>query len=81
MSLADDILTAKRAVDKLNRYSDGMKACGGKDATSKYLQLNSQACRAINRLPDGFMRTRQGLDLAAKLVKIKQKIDSKSKSR
>lgn len=70
MSLASDIKAAKKAVDKLNSYSAGVAAAGGKDATQKYLQLNAAANRAIAKLPEGFMRTREGLALAASVVKV-----------
>jgi hypothetical protein len=64
MSLKDDIKAAKRAVDKLNTYMDGVFAAGGRDATRKYYELNSLANKAISKLPEGFMRTREGLNLA-----------------
>jgi len=62
MSLQDDINAAKKHLEKLNTYSDGVKAAGGKDATKKYLELNSKADKAIRKLP-AHLRTRMGLEL------------------
>lgn len=69
MGLREDIIAAKKAADKLNAYSDGLAAAGGKDATEKYKKLNSIAYNAIKKLPDGFMRTREGLTLSALIAK------------
>lgn len=69
MGLAGDIRAAKKAVDRLNAYCAGMAAAGGKDVTKKYLELNAAANKAIAKLPDGFMRTREGLALSAAAVK------------
>ena len=42
---------AARAHQKLNRYSAGVKAAGGRDATAKYNELNAIADKAIRKLP------------------------------
>lgn len=42
---------AAAACKKLNRYSDGVKAAGGRDATKKYQELNAAADAAIKKLP------------------------------
>jgi hypothetical protein len=64
MILASDIRAAHKAVTKLNVYMDGVFAAGGRDATAKYLELNRKANEAINKLPEGIIRTRLGLALA-----------------
>lgn len=53
----DKIIKAQQAVNKLNAYSDGVTAAGGKDATKKYLELNAAADKAIRALPAS-MRSR-----------------------
>lgn len=73
MSLASDIRAAKAAVDKLNAYSAGVAAAGGKDATAKYLELNAAANRAIDKLPEGFMKTREGLAISAAFLRLRRK--------
>lgn len=42
---------AAKAYAKLNRYSAGVKAAGGRDATAKYNELNAIADREIRKLP------------------------------
>lgn len=42
---------AAQAHKKLNTYSNGVKAAGGKDATAKYHELNAKADAAIRKLP------------------------------
>ncbi len=42
---------AAKAHQKLNRYSAGVDAAGGKDATKKYNELNAEADRLIRVLP------------------------------
>lgn len=69
MGLREDLIAAKKAADKLNAYSDGVYAAGGRDATAKYRELNSKANEAIRKLPEGFMRTREGLALSALIAK------------
>ncbi len=73
MSLRDDVIAAQEAAVKLNRYSAGVHAAGGKDATKKYLELNRKANEAIRKLPSGFMRTREGLALSAMVAKAMKK--------
>jgi hypothetical protein len=51
MKNKDKLQAAKKATDKLNAYSDGVHAAGGKDATNKYHELNSKADKAIKDLP------------------------------
>lgn len=62
MSLDKKLKDAKAATDKLNAYSDGVKAAGGKDATKKYLELNTKADKAIRALPKG-LRSRAAIEL------------------
>lgn len=42
---------AAKASQKLNRYSSGVRAAGGRDATAKYNELNAIADREIRKLP------------------------------
>lgn len=63
MSLSDDRKKAKAAVKKLNAYSDGVHAAGGRDATAKYQELNSRADEAIKKLPKG-LRSRFAVERA-----------------
>jgi hypothetical protein len=53
---------AKKATEKLNAYSDGVHAAGGKDATKMYYQLNAEADKAIRALPV-YLRTRAMIEL------------------
>lgn len=62
MSLSKKLKAAKRATEKLNAYSDGVKAAGGRDATKKYLELNAIANEAIRDLPVG-LRSRAAIEL------------------
>jgi hypothetical protein len=68
MSLRSDIKAARDALDKLNTYSDGVKAARGTDATKKYKELNSIADRAIRKLPVEY-RTRFAMDLSRIVLK------------
>ena len=49
--LIKQLKKAAAAHKKLNTYSNGVKAAGGKDATSKYNELNSIADKEIRKLP------------------------------
>jgi hypothetical protein len=73
MSLRADIKAAKAAIDKLNTYSNGVFAAGGRDATRKYEELNSKADDAIRKLPPGILRTNLGLDLAAAICNLRNR--------
>lgn len=42
---------AAKATKKLNTYSKGVFAAGGRDATKKYEELNGKADKAIKALP------------------------------
>jgi hypothetical protein len=53
---------AAKAHQKLNRYSAGVKAAGGKDATKKYDELNAEADRLIRKLPKRY-RARAVLEM------------------
>ncbi len=52
---------AAAAHKKLNRYSAGVKAAGGRDATKKYDELNAKADAEIRKLPRG-LRSRAILE-------------------
>lgn len=52
---------AAAAHKKLNQYSAGVAAAGGKDATIKYNELNSIADREIKKLPK-ILRSRAVLE-------------------
>lgn len=68
MSLKKDIKAARDAMDKLHRYSTGVHAAGGRDATKKYLELNSKADKAIKKLPFEY-RSIFALELSRLIIK------------
>jgi hypothetical protein len=53
MSVKKDLEDARKKVEKLHTYSAGTSAARGRDATKKYLELNSAADAAIKKLPRG----------------------------
>jgi hypothetical protein len=63
MSLLKDLANARTALDKLNSYSDGVHAAKGRDATSKYYQLNAAANKALDKLPAG-LRSRMVMEFS-----------------
>jgi hypothetical protein len=60
MSLKKDLKAAKAAQDKLHTYAAGLPK--GSAETAKFLELNSKAAAAANKLPKG-LRSLAAIDL------------------
>lgn len=60
MSLRDDLRKARKAQEKLDTYCKGLPK--GSAETKKYLELNSEVNKALNKLPKG-MRSYAAIDL------------------
>ena len=66
MSVASDIKAARKALDKLNTYCNGLPK--NSEPTEKYFELNTKATAALNKVPVG-LRSTLAMDLSRIVLK------------